>query len=100
MIFGEGANACRGGRVCLYENFTLNERAPARILMTTQKIDWLGDYGFNDVTGSVCNFANYPVILYKDATYHGESVVFAVDECNDVPISFNDEAASLQFLIR
>ncbi|MGW3956026.1 peptidase inhibitor family I36 protein [Streptomyces sp. NPDC004752] len=97
VTVGQGPSACMPGMVCLYENYDLNAGGPARVLQTDEDIDWLGNYGFNDRTSSVCNFTGHVAALYKDRNYGGirGHVVFP-GECRDVPAEFNDEASSLR----
>ncbi|MDH6139330.1 MULTISPECIES: peptidase inhibitor family I36 protein [Kitasatospora] len=95
VIAGQGAGACADGFVCLYENSGLNQPSGGRVLLTDESIGWLGDFGFNDITSSVCNHSGVPATLYADSGMQGGAMVVSPGTCVDVPAWFNDMASSI-----
>ncbi|MGP3977091.1 peptidase inhibitor family I36 protein [Streptomyces sp. 8N114] len=94
---GQGKKACSWGVVCLYKNHNLNKGADAPMVLTNYNLPWLGKFGFNDKTSSVCNHTTRPVRLYEHANYKGSTETVKSASCKNVRASFNDKASSVKF---
>ncbi len=68
-----------------------------RALVTTENIDDLTKYGFNDITSSILLFNGAKVTVYQHANYQGQSISFSQNADRFGPLNFNDITSSLRF---